>query len=242
MIEIIPAIDLLDGKCVRLTQGRFDQVTVFSDNPVEMARRWEAEGAPRLHLVDLNGSRMGAPQEAETVEAIAAAVRVPVQLGGGIRTIESAKRMLDAGIQRVIVGTSAALDADFARQIFSELGDRAILGVDAKDGLVAIKGWEETTTEGAIAFARRMQALGARRLIYTDVSRDGMLQGANITAMAQMAKAIDIPVIASGGVSTVDDIRQLKPLEADGIEGAILGRALYAGALTLRDALEAAWT
>jgi phosphoribosylformimino-5-aminoimidazole carboxamide ribotide isomerase len=241
-MEIIPAVDLLDGKCVRLTQGKFDRVTVFSDDPLEMARRWEAEGAPRLHLVDLNGSRMGAPQEAKIVEAIAAAVMIPVQLGGGIRTLESAKRMLDSGVGRVIVGTSAALDSEFAERLFMELGDSAILGVDARDGLVAIKGWEETTTEGSIEFARRMQALGARRIIYTDVSRDGMLQGANIAAMEQMVRALDIPVIASGGVSTVDDIRRLKALESEGLEGAILGKALYAGTLTLRDALEAAWT
>ena len=236
-MEIIPAIDLLDGKCVRLTQGRFDQVTVFSDDPVEMARKWEAEGAPRLHLVDLNGSRLGEPQEAKTIEAIAAAVKIPVQLGGGIRTIESARRMLEAGVQRVIVGTSAALDAKLAEQLFAELGDRMILGVDAKEGLVAIKGWEKTTSEGAVEFARRMQALGAQRVIYTDVSRDGMLQGANIAAMQQMVRDLDIPVIASGGVSSLDDIRRLKSLEADGLEGAILGRALYTGALTLADAI-----
>lgn len=241
MMEIIPAIDLLDGKCVRLTQGKFDQVTVFSDDPVEMARRWEAEGAARLHLVDLNGSRVGAPQEARTVEAIASAVGIPVQLGGGIRTLDSARTMLDAGVQRVIVGTSAAVDTELAQALFAELGDRVILGVDAKGGLVAIKGWEETTSEGAIEFARRMQALGARRVIYTDVSRDGMLKGANVEAMRQMAQALEIPVIASGGVSTVEDIRQLKQI-GHGLEGAILGKALYTGSLTLAEALEAAWT
>lgn len=241
MFEIIPAIDLIDGKCVRLTQGKFDQVTVFSDDPVEMARRWESDGAQRLHLVDLNGSRAGAPQEMSTVKAIIAAIRIPVELGGGIRTLESARQMLEIGVDRVIVGTSAALDAEFAELLFTELGDRAILGVDAKDGRVAIKGWEETTSEGAIEFARRMEASGARRVIYTDVSRDGMMQGANVAAMEQMAKAISIPVIASGGVSTVEDITRLKALEADGMEGAILGKALYIGSLTLKDALEAAW-
>jgi len=242
VIEIIPAIDLLDGKCVRLRQGRFDQVTVFSDDPVEMARKWEAEGAARLHLVDLDGSRKGAPQEARTVEAICKAVKIPTELGGGIRSLDSARQMLDVGVGRVIVGTSAALDSDLAQQVFSELGEQAILGVDAREGLVAIKGWEETTSEGAVEFARRMQALGARRVIYTDVSRDGMLQGANVDAMRAMAQALEIPVIASGGVSTVDDIVALKALEADGIEGAILGKALYAGTLSLADALEASWT
>lgn len=240
-MEIIPAIDLMDGKCVRLTQGRFDQVTVFSDNPVDMALRWQQEGAPRLHLVDLNGSRVGASQELDTIRSIARAVSVPIQVGGGIRTIESARQLLDIGVQRVILGTSVAVDTDFAAEVFAELGDRAILGVDSKDGLVAIKGWEETTSEDAISFARRMQDLGARRLIYTDVSRDGMLQGANIAAMELMVRALDIPVIASGGVTSVEDITRLKPLVSYGLEGAILGRALYTGSLRLSDALEEAW-
>lgn len=242
MIEIIPAIDLMDGRCVRLTQGRFDQVTVFSDDPVAVALRWQAEGAPRLHLVDLNGSRIGEPQESDTIRAVAKAVDIPVQVGGGIRTIESARALVEAGVERVIVGTSAAIDSEFARRLFGELGDHVIVGVDAKDGRVAIRGWEQTTTEGAVEFARRMQELGARRVIYTDVSRDGMLQGANITAMEQMAKSLDIPVIASGGVSTAEDIIRLKELEPFGLEGAILGKALYTNALTLAEALEAAWT
>ncbi len=236
-VEIIPAIDMLDGKCVRLSQGRFDQVTVFADDPVDMARRWVSEGARRLHLVDLNGSRVGAPQELETIKRIAKAVDVPLQLGGGIRSVEIAREVLEAGVERVIIGTSAALDPALAEDVFAQLGDRAILGVDARDGYVAVKGWEETTSEEAIEFARRMQGLGARRVIYTDISRDGMLQGANVAAMKRMAESLNIPVIASGGVSTIQDIRALKLLEDSGVEGAILGKALYTGDITMAEAL-----
>ncbi len=236
-MEIIPAIDIMDGKCVRLSQGKFDRVTVFADDPAEMARQWVDQGARRLHLVDLNGSRVGAPQEIETIARVVDAVDVPVELGGGIRSIETARQMLDLGVERVIIGTSAALDASVAESIFSELGEVAILGVDARDGCVAIKGWEELTKETAVEFALRMQELGACRVIYTDISRDGMLAGANIAAMKQMAESLSIPVIASGGVSTIDDIRNLKALEVVGIEGAILGKALYTGALVLADAL-----
>ena len=239
-MEIIPAIDLMDGKCVRLVQGRFDQSTVFSDDPVDAARRWVDEGAQRLHLVDLDGSRVGAPQEIDTIRRILSAVNVPTQLGGGIRSLETARQMIELGIGRVIIGTSAALDTELARTIFGELGDQAILGVDAKDGYVAVKGWQETTAETAVEFAQRMQDLGAKRVIYTDISRDGMLQGVNAPAMKQMAEALDIPVIASGGVSAVGDIALLTGLEQFGIEGAIVGKALYTGDLTLADALAAA--
>lgn len=233
-MEIIPAIDMMDGKCVRLVQGKFDQSTVFSDDPVDAAKRWVAEGATRLHLVDLNGSRVGSPQEIETIKRILRAVNVPTQLGGGIRTLDTARQMIELGIGRVIIGTSAALDSAAAESIFSELGDRAVLGVDAKNGYVAVKGWQEVTSETAIAFAKRMQALGARRVIYTDISRDGMLQGVNAPAMKEMADALDIPVIASGGVSTLDDIKKLNDT---GVEGAIVGKALYTGDLDLAEAM-----
>lgn len=238
-MELIPAIDMMDGKCVRLKQGRFDAVTVFANDPADMAKRWENEGAQRLHLVDLNGSRLGCPQEIESIKRIIASVKIPVELGGGIRTIETAKQMLEMGVGRVIIGTSAALDSELAQTIFYELGEGAVLGVDAHDGYVAIKGWEEVTREKAVDFAKRMQTLGAKRVIYTDISRDGMLAGTNIAAMKQMAEALDIPVIASGGISTVDDIKALKSLESIGIEGAILGKALYTGDLKFSDALAA---
>lgn len=236
-MEIIPAIDMMNGKCVRLVQGKFDQATVFSDDPAEMAKKWSGQGATRLHLVDLNGSRFGAPQETETIKKILAAIKIPVQVGGGIRTLETARQMLDIGVERLIIGTSAIVDSGLAETLFKELGEHVILGLDARDGYVAINGWEETTREEAIDFARRMQALGARRVIYTDISRDGMLKGVNIPAMKKMAESLDIPVIASGGVSNIDDIIKLSELENIGIEGAILGKALYTGALSLADAL-----
>jgi phosphoribosylformimino-5-aminoimidazole carboxamide ribotide isomerase len=239
-MQVIPAIDLMDGKCVRLVQGRFDQATIFSDEPVEVARRWVSEGAQRLHLVDLLGSKNGRPIEIATVSRIVAAVDAPVQLGGGIRSLDTARQLLEIGIDRVIIGTSAALDQTVAESIFGALGERAVLAVDARDGLVAVKGWEETTAETAIQFAKRMQALGAARVVYTDISRDGMLQGVNTYAVARMAEALEIPVIASGGVSSVEDVRALKLLEPLGVEGVILGKALYTGALSLQEALTAA--
>ena len=236
-MEIIPAIDILDGKCVRLIQGDFDERTVFADDPVEMARRWADEGASRLHIVDLEGSRAGAPQETEVIAKVARAVDIPIELGGGIRTLEIARKMLDVGVGRVIIGTSAALDSRIAESVFGELADQAVLGVDAKDGFVAVKGWEETTRENAVDFAIRMQAIGARRVVYTDISRDGMLEGVNIPAVRRMAEALDIPVIASGGVSTLEDIKNLKDIQSIGVEGAILGKALYTGDLKLPEVL-----
>jgi len=236
-VEIIPAIDILDGKCVRLIQGDFDERTVFADDPVEMARRWADEGASRLHIVDLEGSRAGAPQETEVIAKVARAVDIPIELGGGIRTLEIARKMLDVGVGRVIIGTSAALDSRIAESVFGELADQAVLGVDAKDGFVAVKGWEETTRENAVDFAIRMQAIGARRVVYTDISRDGMLEGVNIPAVRRMAEALDIPVIASGGVSTLEDIKNLKDIQSIGVEGAILGKALYTGDLKLPEVL-----
>lgn len=236
-MELIPAIDMMDGKCVRLAQGKFDQVTVFADDPAEMAKRWAGEGAARLHLVDLNGSRVGAPQETDAIKRIIKSVDIPVELGGGIRSLEIARQMIDLGVGRVIVGTSAAKDTELAQMFFQELGDQAVLGVDAKDGYVAISGWEQVTRETAIEFAVRMQGLGAKRVIYTDISRDGMLKGVNLSAMKAMAEALDIPVIASGGVTSVEDIENLATLENAGIEGAILGKALYTGDLMLAEAL-----
>ena len=240
LLEIIPAIDMMDGKCVRLVQGKFDRSTVYSDDPVDAAKRWVDEGAVRLHLVDLNGSRYGAPQETQTILRILNAVSIPVQLGGGIRTLETAVKMIELGVGRVILGTSAALDSQVAESIFQKLGDKAVLGVDAKDGYVAVKGWAEITSQTAVEFALQMQQLGARRIIYTDISRDGMLDGVNAPVMKQMAESVDIAVIASGGVSSIDDVRRLKALESAGIEGVIVGKALYTGDLDMASAMAVA--
>ena len=239
-MEVIPAIDIIGGRCVRLARGRFDQETVFSDKPAQTAEQWERQGAGRLHVVDLDGARTGYPQNLKALQEIVQAVNIPVQMGGGIRTLETARRVLRMGIERVIIGTSAALDSETARAMFAELGEQAVLGVDALNGYVAVRGWQARTEERAADFARRMSAFGARRIIFTDISRDGMLSGVNVSAVERILKVVDVPVIASGGVGSIEDIRRLKPLEERGLEGVILGKALYTGAISLPDALAAA--
>ncbi len=236
-MEVIPAIDIIAGRCVRLVQGNFDQETVFSDNPVEMAEQWAQQGATRLHVVDLDGARTGYPQNLNVVQKIVQSVGIPVQIGGGIRTLETAKKVLQTGVQRVIIGTSAALDNNAAETMFGELKEQAVLGVDALNGYVAVRGWQARTEERAIDFARRMLTLGVKRIIFTDISRDGMLRGVNTIAIQRMLDAVGIPVIASGGVASINDIKRLMPLQSKGLEGVILGKALYTGALCLSDAI-----
>jgi len=240
MFEIIPAIDLIGGRCVRLTRGDYNQETVYSDDPAEVARQWEAAGARRLHLVDLDGARAGQPCNLEVVGRICAAVSIPAQLGGGIRSIEAARMALDAGADRVIISTWAAVDPVAASALFNELREQAAVAVDSRDGFVAIKGWDAKTGERAVDFARRMQDLGARRIIFTNISRDGVLSGVDTGPIKEILGAVSIPVIAAGGVTTVEDVRQLKALENLGLEGAIIGKALYVGSVTLLDALSVA--
>jgi len=239
-MTIIPAIDIRGGQCVRLHQGDFDQETVYGADPVEMAQRWEAEGAERLHVVDLDGARDGAGVNRAAIGRIAQTLKIPVQTGGGLRDADAIQRMLDVGVQRCVVGTTAALEGEATRAVFERFGDALILGLDAREGKVAIRGWRETTDEDAIAFAKRMVALGARRIIYTDIARDGALTGPNLPALDAMARAAGVPIIASGGVSRAEDIAALRPLEALGVEGVITGKALYAGTMTLQAAMEAA--
>ena len=239
-MEVIPAVDIRNGKCVRLLQGKFDRETVFADDPVEMALHWESLGARRIHVVDLNGAKTGEPQNLDVIGRIASTLKIPVQMGGGIRTIETAWQVLGLGVDRVVIGTSAVLDRDFARAMFQEFGERVALGLDAHDGFVATHGWQETSKLRAVDFAQDMERLGARRIIHTDISRDGMLEGVNLAAMEAMARAVGIPVIASGGVTSIEDIRRLKKLEPLGIEGVIAGKALYTDALDLREAIRAA--
>lgn len=233
-MELIPAIDIIDGKCVRLKQGRFEEKTIFNDDPVAIAKRWEAEGAGRIHLVDLEGSRQGRPIELNTLKRIRSAVNIPLQLGGGVRKEEDIINILNAGADRVILGTSVALDTNFAAYILNKYADKIIIGIDAKDGFVAVSGWEQVTAKKAVEFAGEMETLGARRIIYTDISRDGMMVGANVSAMEIMANSVGIPVIASGGVSSYDDINKLRDLGV--IEGAIIGKALYTGDISLVEA------
>ncbi|HEY3282382.1 MAG TPA: 1-(5-phosphoribosyl)-5-[(5-phosphoribosylamino)methylideneamino]imidazole-4-carboxamide isomerase [Armatimonadota bacterium] len=237
-MELIPAIDLRGGKCVRLLQGRFDAETVYGDDPVAMALRFQEQGATRIHVVDLEGAKEGHPVQTEVMRAIASAVRAPVQTGGGLRTLEAIRSVLDAGAQRAVLGTIAITDPALAQQAFQEFGDAVILGLDARGGQVATHGWVETTPLSAVDVAKRMQDAGARRIIFTDIGRDGMLEGVNVEALREMAQSVAIPVIASGGVSTLADLEALKPLEPLGIEGVITGKALYAGTITIPDALK----
>jgi phosphoribosylformimino-5-aminoimidazole carboxamide ribotide isomerase len=235
---VIPAIDIKDGRCVRLKQGRMADETIYSDNPVEVALRWEREGARLIHLVDLNGAVEGFTKNRETIREIIDAITVEVQIGGGIRERGAVASYLEAPrVRRVIIGTAAYSDPGLLEQLCGEFPERIAVGIDARDGKVAIKGWVETTDERAIDMARRLEGVGVASIIYTDISRDGMLVGPNIEATAEMAKAVDIPVIASGGVSTIEDIEALK---GAGVEGVITGKALYTGSLDLAQAITAA--
>ncbi|MBI3910369.1 MAG: 1-(5-phosphoribosyl)-5-[(5-phosphoribosylamino)methylideneamino]imidazole-4-carboxamide isomerase [Armatimonadetes bacterium] len=236
--EVIPAIDLRGGRCVRLRQGDYARETVYGDDPVAMARRWEAEGARWLHLVDLDGARAGQPAQLETVRRVAAAVRIPIQLGGGLRDTDAVRAALDAGAERAIVGTTAAEDPERAGRLFQEFGDRLILGLDAREGRVAVRGWEAASDWDAVILAQAMTAAGARRIIYTDICRDGMLVGPAVESTRRLAEAVPVPVIASGGVSALEDIRRLAELAPLGVEGVIVGRALYTGQVHLAEALK----
>lgn len=240
-MEIIPAIDLKGGKCVRLTQGVFSQVETYSEDPVKYALRWQQEGATRLHMVDLDGARIGTPQtqNLEVIRQVLRKVTIPVQLGGGIRSAEIVERMLRLGIDRVILGTSVAQNDTLAQDVIMQYGDKVVIGIDAKDGFVAVSGWQERLNESAVAFARRIVAMGAKRIIFTDISRDGMLTGVNTTALAEMLAAVPVPVIASGGVGTVEDIRALTAMKSPTLEGVIVGKALYAGKVSLPEAIVA---
>jgi phosphoribosylformimino-5-aminoimidazole carboxamide ribotide isomerase len=237
---IIPAIDLKDGRCVRLFQGEMDKETVYFEDPVAAAQHWVAEGATFLHIVDLNGAVEGRPVHTKEVEAICKQPGLSVELGGGLRSIESVQVALDLGAARVVIGTAAHDNADFLRALCKKFPGRIVVGIDARQGKVAVKGWTETTAMDAVELARRCQGDGAARIIYTDISRDGTREGVNVEETLKIARAVKIPIIASGGVSTLDDIRKLLPLEQEGIEGLIVGRALYAGAFTLQEALKAA--
>ena len=238
-MEIIPAVDILNGKCVRLVRGDFATETVYHDDPVTAATRWRDEGATRLHVVDLDGAREGTPQNLKLVEAIAKAVGIPVQLGGGLRTIETLKAAFSAGVDRCIISTAASKKPKLVEQIFREFGDKIILGLDAYEGKIAIRGWEYRTNETVVDFALRMQMIGAKRVIFTDIGVEGMLGGASFEATRTLAQALKIPVIASGGVATLEDVRRLSELEDDGVDGVIIGKALYAGTIKLKDAIKA---
>ncbi len=233
---VIPAIDLKAGKCVRLLQGRAEDETVYSDNPAATARRWRDLGAELIHIVDLDGAFTGEQKNIDAIKSIRGAVDIPLELGGGIRDLERASMLLDLGIERVILGTVAAENPGLVCKASEKHPGRVLVGIDAKDGKVAVKGWTQVTEHDATRFAREMESLGAAGIIYTDISRDGMLTGPNIEATANMVRSLGIPVIASGGVSSIVDIKNLLGIE--GLWGAITGKAIYSGSLDLRDALE----
>ena len=230
---LIPAIDLKDGQCVRLKQGEMDAVTVFSDDPAAMAREWVKRGARRLHLVDLNGAFAGTPKNEAAIRAILKEIdgAIPVQLGGGIRDLDTIERYLDAGIQYVIIGTAAVKNPGLLRDACAAFAGRIIVGLDAKEGKVATDGWSKLTGHDVIDLARKFEDYGVEAVIYTDIGRDGMLTGVNVDATARLARAIRIPVIASGGLATMADVEALCEVAADGIQGAITGRAVYQGTL-----------
>ena len=240
VLTIYPAIDLRDGRCVRLEQGDPDRETTFSDDPASMARRWVSEGAQWLHVVDLDGAFTGERRNAQAIAEIVAAVDVPVQLGGGLRSIEAIRGAVDVGIARVVIGTAALERPELVEEAASEFRERVAVGIDARDGFVATHGWKHTTDVKASDLAARMQALGASVIIYTDIGRDGMLKGPNVDATAGLARSLDIPVIASGGVTTVADVETIASFMSAGIEGVIIGRALYTAQFTLAEALSAA--
>ncbi len=235
---IIPAIDLKDGHCVRLKQGDMDTATVFSENPAEMARHWLALGARRLHLVDLNGAFAGKPVNEEAIKAIVGAVGedIPVQLGGGIRDLDTIERYLDDGIGYVIIGSAAVKNPGFLHDACNAFAGHVMVGLDARDGKVAVEGWSKVTGHDVVDLALRFQDYGVEAVIYTDIGRDGMLTGVNVEATVHLAQSLTIPVIASGGITNLDDVRRLGAVEEEGIMGAITGRAIYEGTLDFAEA------
>ncbi len=234
---IFPAIDILEGKVVRLSQGKFSSKTVYNDNPLSVAMQWQEEGAKFLHIVDLDGAKAGKPINFALIEKIVHAVRIPIQLGGGIRDINSLKMILDKGIERAVLGSAAVQNPRFLSQACSQFGERIAVGIDARHGLVSIAGWREATKKKAIELAREVEANGVRTIIFTDIERDGMLISCNVDGIAEMLAAVKIPLIASGGISTIEDIIKLKRL---GLAGIIIGKAFYDGKLTLSEAMKAA--
>lgn len=237
---IFPAIDLKDGKCVRLTEGDFARQTVFSEVPAQMAERWQQEGAEYLHLVDLDGALAGESKNLATIKEIVSLLKVPCQLGGGIRTVEAIETMLKLGIARVILGSVAVKEPELVKFAVREYGEQIVVGIDARDNIVAVDGWGVSGDVQAGELAKRMADVGVARIIFTDIARDGKLSGVNAEATALLARQSGVKVIASGGVASLDDIEILKKYSKDGIEGCIVGKAIYTGALDLATAIETA--
>lgn len=234
-MQLYPAIDIKDGKCVRLTQGKFSDVAVYGDDPVAMAQKWESFGARYLHLVDLDGALAGSGINRKTILAIARSAGIPVQTGGGIRSMDDICELISGGISRVILGTAAVKNPVLVDEAVSRFGEKIAVGIDAKDGMVAISGWEEISDVSALSFANEMAKKGVKTIIYTDIATDGMLTGPNLSAMQQMSEACPAQIIASGGIGNIEDILSL---QKTGVEGAIIGKALYTGKVDLREAFQ----
>ena len=234
---LIPAIDLKQGQCVRLRQGRMDDTTIFSDDPVAMAGTWVSQGCQRLHLVDLDGAFEVNPVNADVIEEITTAYpELPIQIGGGIRTVETVEAYLAAGVSFVIIGTQAVKKPEFVTELCAEFPGNVIVGIDAKNGMVAVQGWTEDSDQSAEHLAQRFEDQGVSAIVYTDISRDGMMQGVNLEATRLLAESVNIPVIASGGVTDMEDIKNLNNVKASGIEAVIIGRALYERTIDLQEA------
>jgi phosphoribosylformimino-5-aminoimidazole carboxamide ribotide isomerase len=234
---VIPAIDLKDGRCVRLEQGLMERDTIFCDSPAEQAEEWQRQGAEMLHIVDLDGAFAGEPKNRTSIEEIVRSITIPTQLGGGIRDLGTIEAYLSLGIGRVILGTAAQRNPELVKEACARFPGRIVVGIDAKNGMVAVQGWAEVTDIRAVEMARRFEGFGVSAIIYTDISRDGMLSGPNLDATRELAEAITIPVIASGGVSRLSDIENLMAIEASGVIGVITGKAIYTGAISLAEAV-----
>lgn len=237
---VIPAIDLKEGRCVRLEQGLMDKDTVYHDDPAAQARIWQEQGAELLHIVDLDGAFAGVPKNRAAIQAIVAALDIPAQIGGGIRDLQTIEAYLQFGIKRVILGTVAKENPALVKEACRLFPGAIVVGIDARDGFVAVRGWAEVTRKKAVELAKELEGYGVEALIYTDIARDGMMQGPNLQTTGDLARAVRIPVIASGGVSSLQDIRNLLTLEPFGVVGAITGKAIYSGALDLREAIQLA--
>ena len=234
---IYPAIDIRGGRCVRLTEGRFDAETVFADDPAEMALKWAGLGAEFLHLVDLDGALAGEGKNVPVIQRILKSVSIPVQLGGGIRNLETIEKLLELGVTRLILGSAAVKNPELVAEACKKYPGHIAVGIDAKNGEVAIEGWGQGSGVAATELAKKMADFGVETIIYTDISRDGMLSGVNVEATAALARACGVPIIASGGVASLDDIRRVKAVEGDGVQGCIIGKAIYTGAVDLKEAL-----
>ena len=234
---IYPAIDIRGGRCVRLTEGRFDAETVFADDPAEMALKWAGLGAEFLHLVDLDGALAGEGKNMPVIQRILKSVSIPVQLGGGIRNLETIEKLLELGVTRLILGSAAVKNPELVAEACKKYPGHIAVGIDAKNGEVAIEGWGQGSGVAATELAKKMASFGVETIIYTDISRDGMLSGVNVEATAALARACGVPIIASGGVASLDDIRRVKAVEGDGVQGCIIGKAIYTGAVDLKEAL-----